>query len=395
MIGFEFETYILMKARSNLIGATTPVVEGKVDGKIAWHISPDMRSPIDHDTKQWDPDLQPSNLGGQIILPKYSGYGDVEFITQPYGENEAGLDSLLKAIKHIQTFVDTLEMQGTRHNINLQTILDKVPMTAWGDHAGKNVKADDDIVVFIPNASQIPKAVHATWASVQMTAGIKLDKMPYLFLLLSRDTPESRYLLARLGRTWDSFFAEMLANSKETVKHSLSGLARRNDARAYNIYLGAVVFLAHILKRGAMETNLDQAKYLSPILSRTNLGKLAQRFKDDEDFLPTLLKVSGRSPNELLFPNCPNLAKITVDAWLKALLTGNDPISWGQTRSGSDPTRWNPQMVGTPSNEDEGHVFEFRAVEGQAGFGNWRSVAQEGFEIIAAINRQNTSAFFM
>lgn len=395
MIGFEFETYLLMKARSNLIGATTPVVEGKVDGKIAWHISPDMRSPIDHDTGKWDPDLQPSNIDEQTILPKYSGYGDVEFITQPYVENEAGLDSLLKAIKHIQTFVDTLEMRGTRHNINLKTILDNVPMTAWGEHAGKNVKQDDDIVVFIPNASQISKAVHATWASVQMTAGIKLDKMPYLFSLLSSDTPESRYLLARLGRTWDSFFAETLASSKEAVKNSLSGIARRNDARAYNTYLGAVVFLAHILKRGAMATNLDQAKYLSPILSRTNLGKLAQRFKDDEEFLPMLLKVSGRRDDELLFPNCPKLMKVTVTAWLKALLGGNDPISWGQTRSGSDPARWNPQMVGAPGNEDEGHVFEFRAVEGQAGFGNWGSVAQEGFEIVAEINRQNTSAFFM
>jgi hypothetical protein len=215
------------------------------------------------------------------------------------------------------------------------------------------------------------------------------------FSLLSSDTLESRYLLARLGRTWDSFFAETLSGSKEAVRNSFNQIALRNNARAYNTYLGAIVFLAHILKRGATATNLDQAKYLSPILSRTNLGKLAQRFKGDEEFLPMLLKVSGRGANELLFPNSPKLAKITVDAWLNALLAGNDPISWGQTRSGSDPTRWDPQMVGAPGNEDEGHVFEFRAVEGQAGFGNWRSVAQEGFEVVASINRQNTSAFFL
>lgn len=387
MIGFEFETYLLMKARSNLIGSTTPVVEGKVGGKPAWHISPDMRSPIDHDTNQWDPDLAPSNIDGNMVLPKYSGYGDVEFITEPYVENNEGLEALLKSIAHIQTFVDALEMQGTRHNINLKSILDKVPMTEWGKHAKEHVKADDDIVVFIPNASQIPKAVHATWASVQMTAGIKLDKIPLLFALIAKDTPESRYLLSRLGRDWDSFFTETLDRSKEAVQLSLSGIALRNSPRAYNIYLGAVLFLAHILKRGAVAKNLDQAKYLSPILSRTNLGKLAIRFKDDEDFVETLLKASGRNTNELLFPTSQTLSTLTVGAWLQTLLNGHDPINWGQTRSGSDPARWNPQMVGAPGNQDEGHVFEFRAVDGQASFGNWRTVAQEGFEIVTYLNK--------
>src|SRR5882672_424564 len=90
MIGFEFETFMLLKARANLIGSTSPVLEARIDGKRVWHISPDMRSPIDPETKLPYPDLVPSSKDGKTILPKYSGYGDLEFITQPFVEGEKG-----------------------------------------------------------------------------------------------------------------------------------------------------------------------------------------------------------------------------------------------------------------------------------------------------------------
>jgi hypothetical protein len=352
-----------------------------------------MRSPIDPETKLPYPDLVPSMKDGKTILPKYSGYGDLEFITQPFVESKQGLQDLLQVVRDIRTAATTLENGGIAHDIPLKVLLDK--NVTWGEHVAKHFKQDDDIVVYIPKGALMeaakvgPYVQKFVFASVQMTAGVKLERMPYLFYQLA--TPgsmESKILLERYNGdpSGNAPFADALQGAVQALKGSFAVIRLTKNSPAYNKYLGAVTFLAHVLKRGAETSDLDQAKYLSPLLSRTNLGRLATVYKSDKDgFKEDVLKASSRSGADLLFPYSPLLKKITINDWLDALIAGNDPISWGQIRLGTDPHRWDPQEVGTPGNTDVGHVFEFRAL-GNAVHINWDATVERDSMLIADLN---------
>jgi hypothetical protein len=398
MIGFEFETFMLLEARANLIGSTTPVIEAKVDGKKGWHVSPDMRSPIDPDTGKLYPGLAPTEVDGRQVLPKYSGYGDMEFITQPFVEDKEGFKAISRVVRNIETATQTLETQGIARDIPLKILLDKD--IKWGKHAADHVKQDDDIVVFIPNRAQMEigkfgvHAQKAVFASIQMTAGIKLERIPYLFYQLGQPaTAESKILLERYAghATGYSQFVNALKNAQKALAASFSAISLRNNQQEYNKYLGAVAFLAHIIDAGKTAKDLEQAKYVSPMLSRTNLGYLASPYKEDEDFKTDVLKAGGRVGTDKLFPLSPKLNQITIGNWLDALIAGNDPISWGQIRLGTDPHRWDPQQVGQPGKTSVGHVFEFRAL-GNTPYTDWSMVAERDFELIINLNASTDQA---
>jgi len=392
MIGFEFETFLLLKARKNLIGSTTPVLEALVNGQKGWHVSPDMRSPIDPETNKPYPDLVPTLMDGKEILPKYSGYGDWEFITQPFMENEDGFKALKSVVSSIIQATNTLESQGIGKDIQLKLLLDK--NITWGEHARKNVKENDDIVVFIPKSAQMEIASYkgfsqkSIFASPQMTAGIKLERMPYLFHALGTNNTVSQFLLGRNPVDlpyWNAVFTNALTQANDAVKASFDGFSLKEGTEGYNIYLGAVAFLTHVISLAETATNLTQAKYISPLLSRTNLGHFANFVKPADDFKENILKASKRKSEDKLFPKSPLLLNITISDWLDTVIKGNDPISWGQIRTGTDPHRWDPQKVGPSGKEGLGFVFEFRSLA-NADYMKWDGVVANGYEVVTGIN---------
>jgi len=227
LIGFEFETGWMLKGASNTLGPDDPVLEGlaprpgdadtnrkeSVEERSArrlWHISPDMRPlPLDPETGELPDEFKPQKREVPIVpflgkfsptrtewvSPKYAGFGNLEFITKAVEEDDAGRREIGEIVREIQHVVEWIGNTEPADAVPLYEILPNLKSVEFGPHLksvefGPHLRDPEKQRNVVIDRRDIP--LDDLTASMQMTAGVKLDQVPILMEELAGDPPTGR-----------------------------------------------------------------------------------------------------------------------------------------------------------------------------------------------------------
>jgi hypothetical protein len=406
-VGFEFETPWMLKAPANMIGSDDAVIQGPETSddpkhpKPLWHVSPDMKAPprdpkfadledqskapLHPDFRETREEVPVSGFGWlgvtetKVTPPKYQGFGNLEFITKAFEENDAGRDELRTAMQQILDMVAKFFMFypgdiPLREALNLYV--------SWGKHVKDKAKRDDIVV------DTRPTKKGELSAAMQMTAGIKQEKLLALLDEMGARTARGRMFIQRGDeadqQAWAGQYALAVAGAQAAVGEIGKAEHESRDARQKATYLGAIANLGHVILAGEHIEKADQAKYVVSLMSRTNFGKLADEVRKAASFKEHVLRAANSvDPNRKLFPNSPRLYQGKVGEWIDAIISGNDPVNWGQ---GKDDKRWDPQHVGVEKERAIGHVYEFRNLA-RVDSKDWPRVAEAYFDAVILLNK--------
>ncbi len=354
-VGFEFETPWLLKAPGNVLGPDTPVIKGA-----GWDIVPDHPSTVaalPHDLKP-SVRVERNWLGGETrttVLPKYQGYGHMEFVTGAFEENAGGRVGLQNSVNGLIAFIKALQ-RGTGSERPLNRLVTATANVNWVQHVQTmDAEVKDRIVV-----DNTP----AFFTTPQMTGGIKLSRLPQLLRVLGTNSRMARYLgrqqapLAQQSHA--RFYGAALQRTDNWLAHHPLPVDWSPEQKAS--FQGAVAHLVSIVFRGHVAGSVPKTKYLSTLLSRTDFGKYPEDLR--QRFPAAVLEISGAEAGNRLFRTAQDQTpptKITVGEWLAGVAAGRDPLDWGQDRRNDEKSaRWEPQQVGSDGDRAIGHVYEFR-----------------------------------
>jgi hypothetical protein len=231
-------------------------------------------------------------------------------------------------------------------------------------------------------------------AAPQITAGVKLAQVATILSRMGSPTNEIETSLTgkfkeEKARKVEREIIRVTARNARILASDAGGRHPEWTAIQVREYSGAVAHLAMIIFKAGLYSNLEQAKYVSTVLSRTNFGLLPDFIRNDPGFWTDVVLASTREKGTLdrLFKDA-NISKLSFDEWSQAISQGRDPVSWGQ----SSEHRWDPQQVGPQGNRGLGHVFEFRGVGEGLHVSKWKEFALSRFryfcELNASINSQ-------
>jgi hypothetical protein len=366
-IGFEFETHWLMKAPGGLLGSDDAVIEGA-----GWHVSPDMRAPSleSRPTK---------NFFGQNVVPKYQGFGNVEFITDAFEEDQTGLEGLKLAMEEIEIAVKKL--QGG-YDVKINQAL------GGGIRWGEFLREENEDRKAKRNEIVIEDTTNGPTAAPQITAGVKLAQVATILYRMGNPNNDIETSLTEKMTTEESRELErkIIRVTARNAQILASDAGRRHPEWTpleVMEYSGAVAHLAMIVFKAGIFTDLEQAKYVSTVLSRTNFGLLPDHIRQEPGFWQDVVLASTREQDTLgrVFKDA-NVSKLSFAEWSQAISLGRDPVSWGQ----SSEHRWDPQQVGPQGNRGLGHVFEFRGVGEGLHVSKWKEFALSRFRYFCKLN---------
>jgi hypothetical protein len=368
-IGFEFETQWTVKAPGGLLGSDTDIVRGT-----GWKMRPDMKP------------LPPEMLTGPFNWltmkhdnPRYTGYGSVEFITDPFPETSAGrfnLNFTMNQLERVVTDTGNLWKGVTGWGEVPVTDMANGPViwSAWMQ--GKTAQERNDIWIDRHGAQAS--------ATPQMTAGIRLVRVSRLLKQMgTAPLGGAPNLLARSQNP--APMRNRIAQIRQRA-HTQAGNRIGHTAAENKEYEGALSHLGLIVCLAGIMPSVEQEKYLSPLLSRTDFGLLPAQVRNDPNFAQDVMLASGRNNGggwaatlgDALFIDA-NRGTRTIGQWLTAVANGADPMTWGQDRTLAN---WQPQQVGPMGHQSTGHVYEFRALEGSIPVGEWCDWAVARFDYI-------------
>jgi len=133
---------------------------------------------------------------------------------------------------------------------------------------------------------------------------------------------------------------------------------------------------------------VNKAKYIHPLLSRTNFGLLPPAVRQNPNLLEDVIVASGRATaanwntqvNVALFLASPTFNQIHIGTWLNGIVGGRDMVNWGQDNNAA---RWNPAHVGPAGQQSIGHVYEFRGIaNGGMRVADWTLWALSQFDYV-------------
>lgn len=388
LIGFEFETPWLIMGPQGTMGSDDPVVESREDQKPSrWHISPDFH-PEKMDREEFKPRtiVRPSSipLFGRLLPPKvehlppkYGAYGHLELITKAVEETPQGCREIISIVAEMQEAVRVIGEKAEKA-VPIAELALRMNRVSFGKHL-QELETRYDVVV------EKTCPLDQLFAAMQMSAGIKLEQISNLirdlasrksFYLRDRSLfgPTSKFVSSQGGaaeKEDDRFrenFALALGNANRVLSNNI--ILNQLAPEKKNILLGALATFSSIILLG--KNNIfEHEKYLSPLLSRTDLGNYKKVIEDiypkeyttdsAEDFIRMVLEASASRKEEQLLKE-----RLTIGEWLTHIFKeGKDILSWGQNAKEGhnirDP-RWNPAQVGAPEMLSRGHIFEFRAL---------------------------------
>lgn len=380
-VGFEFETPWVLMAPARVLGPDTAVTTG-----VGWELVPDFASTL---LAQLPPELQETEteepawfgLSSRTVRhpPKYAGFGHMEFVTDAYEESETGLAELIATLYSIKFFVQDLQTSIGREVPLHPRIKGKVK---WSEHvSGFSKSVQENIVV-----NNTP----AFTATPQMSAGIKLSQIPKLLNMMGGNTPFARYLNRGRAADEDGSHPRLISQAMSAAAPVVTNNPSHGgwNATQQNQYLGAVAHLTYIVLAGKI-SDPQKTKYLTTLLSRTDFGKLPDFILDPGTNLKAdVLTAAGALGTDYLFGGQHKASKIKVGDWLDGIVAGKDPIDWGQDRKNVEKNRrWDPQDVGQESDQETGHVYEFRGAGTNLGnLDDWMKYALGLFELVKCIN---------
>jgi hypothetical protein len=398
-VGFEFETGWLLKAPANAIGMHTPVIEGT-----NWKVVPDR---VDYS----EVELREMGIG---VGKTHVGSGSMEFVTDAFAENElgpgGGLDKTLQEIESVGNKLTTAPKAGGWLSSNLDTSLSNAlgAGVSWGNHLSLPPHGRPGEPAFEAQLNKrenlLVRRIGDLASAPQMTGGIKLDQLIHVLEKMAtgpgpampgQATPSSA-LMAQSDPLEVTIQAECVRRAKiiagRRVEDGSISPGQRAAFEGILAILGSYICLAQ-----AYGNNIAYDKGIAPLLSRTDFGGFpgwATRtlwFEED-----VLLSSGGRyaGENELnvaegndnLFVKPRLHAGLTTSAWIKGIIEGKDKLDWGQDRTNAN---WNPQMVGMPGNQAEGHVYEFRRLVNPLPFNQWRQFTLDMASLVVLANQGN------
>lgn len=402
LIGFEFETPWLIMAPQGTMGSDDAVVESRDDQKSPqWHISPDF-----HPEKMDRPEFMPRTIEkpsripfiGRLLPPKvehlpptYGAYGHLEFITKAVEETPQGCEEVIQIVAEIQEAVRVIGEKAEK-TVPIAELVSKMKRVFFGEHL-QNLGTRYDVVV------EKTTRFDELFAAMQMSAGIKLEQIPNLirdlasrkfFYLPNRLLfgPTSKFASSqgnageKIDDEYRVNFALALSNANRVLSNNI--ILNRLDPEKKNILLGALATFSSIILLGKNNI-LEHEKYLSPLLSRTDLGNYKKVIEDiypkeykidiAENFIGMVLEASSSQKEGQLLKD-----RLSIGEWLNHILKeGKDILSWGQTGKEGHKirdSRWDPAQVGDPKMLSRGHIFEFRALPNNVPYKDWAEYAR-------------------
>jgi hypothetical protein len=339
-VGFEFEMNWAVKAPANTLGMDTDIITGT-----GWHAEPDLKP------------LPPAMLN----QTRYTGYGNLEFVTDAFPETPAGRFSLQFTLNQIEGLVGRMASSwyGMRGwgEVRLSDFVNGG--IQWGAVTGA-LPGRNDIWVDRNNSTGT--------ASPQMSAGIRRER------LSERSTAP---------HTMRTLIGQVQARAQVQAALRQATMTASEKQR----YEGAVAHLGCIVAFGA-QFSVTKLKYLHPLLSRTNFGSLPHSIRNHPNLIEDVIIASGlgtaatwaAQTGTALLAASPSLNQITIGNWLNGIIAGRDPLSWGQT---GNLARWTPATVGPQGNRTVGHVYEFRGIaRGGMPVDQWATWALSQFDYV-------------
>ncbi|MFB9691124.1 hypothetical protein [Amycolatopsis plumensis] len=425
LIGFEFETPWMLKGPGGTLGSDEAAVEGLAPAaardrresaeerkaRRRWHVSPDMRPPP-FKAGKWHEDFMPrreetrwapwlralSPVETVVHPPKYSGYGNVEFITKAVEETPEGGEEIHEIVTAIEQAVEWIGRARPADAVPLHGLLPAMPSVELGPHLREHPRRHDVVV------DRTAVDLASFGGAMQMTAGVKLEQIATLVEELARRPQDGTGVRGRLitrfaddeRNQWHrDGFAAALPAAKKALAGDLMFKWMATEVEQRRL-VGALATFVSILSAAEHSTDGDspgsfRPKYTSALLSRTDLGRYQTCIAliGADAFVRLALEAAGCAPDRPLFPalapqHHPSLVKWTARDWLTAIArNGTDPIDWGQDKA--DP-RWQPQQVGLPGERALGHVFELRALPGNLPYREWARTARDYHRYVRLIN---------
>ncbi len=366
-VGYEFEMDWMVKAPGNTIGMHTAIIQGN-----HWHTVPDMK-PL------------PAEMQDER---HYTGYGNLEFVTDAFDETQFGRVQLSSALFEITDLVKDIAKEWAG-------------FTGWGDvrlanFVQNNIRWGNTVPDQRKQDIWVDRQKDASGlASPQMTAGIRLEKVHDVLSEMGQATPAGAPDIygrapAPAGQPVNVNRAFINAVTNRAAAQTMISLvgtplnaAQQREYTSIVTLLGLVVALGRAVDVGTNE------KYLSPFLSRTNFGLLPNYIRQTVSLRKDVLVAAGLANNvhdalavnlraqSPLFSASPHMNQMSIGTWLNNIVAGHDTFHWGQE---APLARWNPQQVGPPAHQGLGHVYEFRGVSGQKPVQEWSAWALDLFD---------------
>ncbi len=250
-------------------------------------------------------------------------------------------------------------------------------------------------------------------AAPQMTAGFRLERIPEIMKAMGgRHKPGSKQLLAKP----EGEGAEKLAQLMNKARNKADAFCRQLDQNPEfeplsglrvspptPEFKGVLSLLGLYALLGQEHAPLDYAKELSPLMARTNLGKLPLAVRTHGKLLEGVLYVAGtRDANGKLFKHGFKqedrtvMLGPTIKQWLDGIQKGDDPLR--QFSGGVMSALTHMEGVGTTQTVKEagegydfqhaaqGMIIEFRGMKEGLPRTRWGALAEQLRVFVADIN---------
>lgn len=239
-------------------------------------------------------------------------------------------------------------------------------------------------------------------AAPQVTAGIRLDRMIPLMKAMSkgRNLPGPQELLNKPTGEGAEKIARLMREATKRAEEYYAGLSTTEKAApGMNLFAGAIALLGLYALLGKEHAQLEYAKELSPLMARTNLGKLPDSVKNHPKFRTGIRHVAGIKASEInlkLFRQGfqgTTVTGPTFKEWIAGIKSGDDPLralSANQMSNldrleGVGPTTLNFDTF-EEDFEAQGLIVELRGMQEGLPYNKWHTLAYRLHEYIKHLN---------
>jgi len=234
-------------------------------------------------------------------------------------------------------------------------------------------------------------------ASPQMTAGIRLDRMIPLMNAMSkqRNLLGPQELLNKPSGEGAEKIARLMRDATKRAEDFYAGLSiSEKAAPGMNLFAGAIALLGLYALLGKEHGELEYAKELSPLMARTNLGKLPDSVKQHPKFRTGIRQVAGIKASEVDRPlfrqgfQDKSATGPTFKKWIEGIKAGDDPLRAFSADQMSNLNRLEGVGPDTLFEEDrvQGVIVELRGMQEGLPRDKWATLAYHLQDYIKHLN---------
>ena len=322
---------------------------------------------------------------GWSVHADFNGTKVAEFVTDPVEESD-GFE-LMMQMSSLESFTDKIV---------------KAPGVAGRGGNWVKLRADDTAETWIKKGDAEMKA------APQMTTGVRLDRMIPLMKAMSkgRNLAGPQELLNKPKGEGAEKIARLMREATKRAEEYFNGLATEEKTKpGMDQFAGAIALLGLYALLGKEHVDLEYAKELSPLMARTNLGKLPANirsyYKGGKGFGQGIMHVAGIPEGEIdqklfrrAFKGETDPSGPTFREWIVGIKSGDDPLrafSGGQMSNldrleGVGKTTLNFDTF-EEEHEAQGLIVELRGMQEGLPHNKWHTLAYHLREYMAKLNQ--------